>query len=75
MVLKLNNEKKIGLNHPLRFGRCEGSTVREVIDDGQCSYVQWMVNEQLIELDNEAYEYLRIVGCCGSVCNSCQNVF
>lgn len=57
----LNRNTKVrALNSVLTFGQCKNSTIEEVIDDGQCSLIQYYIdNVEDFELDNEAYNYLR----------------
>ena len=43
------------------FGKHKGSTVKEVIDSGPegKGYIQWAVGKPILQLDDEAKEYLR----------------
>lgn len=72
MGLKKTN-KAIGLYDEMGFGRCKGSTIFDIIDDDDCSLIQYYINQGLVELNNEAYEYLRH-SCNGKSCQQCQDL-
>lgn len=75
MGLKNKNNKFVTIHKLgtiLRFGRAKNNTIKEVIDDGECSLIQYYINEGVIELDNEAYKYLR--NHC-STCRQCKDIF
>lgn len=42
------------LQHELPFGKYEGHTVEEVIAEDP-SYINWAIENDIIELDDEAY--------------------
>ena len=64
--------KTLNLDDPLKFGRCKGSTIREVIDDSDCSLIQYYMNENIILLSNNAFKYLR--QSCTTICEQCKDI-
>ena len=57
----------------LPFGRCKGSTISEVIDDGECSLIMYYINEGIIQASNSLYEEMR--SDCAGNCNTCKDIF
>jgi len=55
-------EKKapMELTDSFKFGKFVGATLESVIDDSP-QYVLWAINEQIIRLSNDAYNYYRDV--------------
>lgn len=56
----------------LPFGRCKGSTIGEVIDDGECSLIMYYINEGIITASNDLYESMRRT-CAGGCANCYEN--
>lgn len=48
----------VGLDKILWFGKHKGKTIRQVINDGNGSYIQWAINQEMFELDCNGEEFL-----------------
>jgi len=57
----------------LPFGRCKGSTIGEVIDDGECSLIMYYINEGIITPSNDLYDNMRFT--CAGGCMTCKYIF
>lgn len=75
MGLKNNNQRidEYDFDTILPFGRCKGSTIGEVIDDGECSLIMYYINEGIITASNELYENMRFI--CAGNCITCKDIF
>ena len=54
----MTNRPILTLDSEIKFGKYEGSTIEWILDN-DTGYIDYMLNEQIIELDNEAYEYYK----------------
>ncbi len=74
MGLKINNIKlQSDFDTILTFGQCEGLTIEEVIDDGQCSLIMFYINKGII-FPTENLRNEMIMNCRGG-CPTCINNF
>lgn len=55
---KPSNSKILSLDSVLTFGKYRGFTVREILFQ-DIQYLDWLIEERKIELDNEAFETIQ----------------
>lgn len=52
----MSEDKIYSLDDKITFGKYKGEIIEDIIDH-DVSYIEYLIEEQAIELDNETYEY------------------
>ena len=48
----------VNLGKELWFGKHKGKTIRQIIDDHECFYIEWCIQKEIFELDCAGMDYL-----------------